>query len=59
MYLEMYYIHQPGNVVVDEIPTKIKAQGLLIARWTLIEDQQLMKLNLGIDVEPQMVKINA
>jgi hypothetical protein len=55
----MYYIHQPGNVVVDEIPTKIKAQGLLIARWTLIEDQQLMKLNLGIDVEPQMVKINA
>ena len=25
----------------------------------LIEYQQLMKLNLGIDVEPQMVKINA
>ncbi len=25
----------------------------------LIEDQQLMKLNMGIDVEPQMVKINA
>jgi hypothetical protein len=25
----------------------------------LIEDQQLMKPNLGIDVEPQMVKINA
>ncbi len=25
----------------------------------LTEDQQLMKLNLGIDVGPQMVKINA
>jgi hypothetical protein len=25
----------------------------------VIEDQQLMKFNLGIDAEPQMVKINA
>jgi hypothetical protein len=25
----------------------------------LIEDQQLMKFNLGIDVEPHMLKINA
>jgi hypothetical protein len=25
----------------------------------LIEDQQLMKFNLGTDVEPQLVKINA
>jgi hypothetical protein len=25
----------------------------------LTEDQQLMKLNLGTNVEPQMVKINA
>jgi hypothetical protein len=44
---------------VDETPTKIKAQGLQIIRWTLIEDQQLMKLNLGIDAKSQMVKINA
>jgi hypothetical protein len=55
----MYYIHQPGNVVVDETPTKIKAHGLQIARWTLTRDQQLMELNLGIDVKPHMVKINA
>ncbi len=25
----------------------------------LTKDQQLMKLNMGIDAEPQMVKINA
>jgi hypothetical protein len=25
----------------------------------LTKDQQLMKLNMGIDVKPQMVKINA
>jgi hypothetical protein len=25
----------------------------------LIKDQQLMKLNLGTNIEPQMVKINA
>ncbi len=44
---------------MDETPTKIKTHELQIARWTLTEDQQLMKFNLGIDVKPQMVKINA
>ncbi len=44
---------------MDETPTKIKAQELQIVGWMLTKDQQLMKLNLGIDVEPQMVKINA
>jgi hypothetical protein len=33
--------------------------GIVIVRWTLIECQQLMKFNLGINVKPQMVKINA
>jgi hypothetical protein len=28
VYLETHYIHQPRSVVVDEAPTKIKAQGL-------------------------------
>ncbi len=44
---------------MDETLAKIKAQGLQITRWMLTEYQQLMKLNMGIDVEPQMVKINA
>jgi len=44
---------------VDETLTNIKGHGLQIARWTLTKDQQLMKLNLGIDAKPQMVKINA
>jgi hypothetical protein len=52
VYLETYYNHQPKSVVVDETLAKIKAHELQIARWTLIEDQQLMKLNLGIDAEP-------
>ncbi len=59
VYLNMYYKHQPRSVVMDEIPAKIKAQGLQIARWTLVENQQLMKLNLETDVQPQMVNINA
>ncbi len=44
---------------MDETLTKFKAQELQIVRWTLTEYQQLMKLNLGIDTKPQMVKINA
>ncbi len=31
---------------MDETPAKIKAHGLQIVGWTLIEDQQLMKLNM-------------
>jgi len=27
--------------------------------WTLIEDRQLMKFNMGIDAKPQLMKINA
>jgi hypothetical protein len=47
------------SVAVDETPAKIKTQELQIIGWTLIKDQQLMKLNLGTDAEPLMVKINA
>jgi len=59
VYPKMYYRHQPGSVTVDETPTKIKVQGLQIAKWTLTKDQQLMKLNLGTNAKSQMVKINA
>ncbi len=44
---------------MDETPTKIKAHELQIVGWTLTKDQQLMKLNMGTNAEPQMVKINA
>ncbi len=59
MYLKMYYNHQPRSVVVDETLAKIKTQELQILGSMLIKDQQLVKLNLGTDVEPHMVKINA
>jgi hypothetical protein len=55
----MYYKHQPRTIAVDETLVKIKAHELQITRWTLIKNQQLMKLNLGIDAKSQMVKINA
>jgi hypothetical protein len=44
---------------VDEIPTKNKTHGLQIVGWTLIEYQQLMKFNLGINAKPHTMKINA
>ncbi len=58
VYPETYYKHKPRSVLVDETLTNIKAQGLQIVGWLLTEDQQLMKLNLGTNAEPQMVKIN-
>ncbi len=59
VHLETYYNHQLENVIMDKTPTKIKVEELQIARWMLIEDQQLMKLNLGIDAKPHLVNINA
>ncbi len=44
---------------MDEIPTKNKTQWLQIVGWTLIEDQQLMKFNMGINAKQRIVKINA
>jgi hypothetical protein len=44
---------------VDKTLANIKAHGLQIVGWSLTKEQQLMKLNLGIDVKPQLVKINA
>ncbi len=58
VYPKTYYSHQPRSVTTDETLAKIKAHELQIVRWTLTEDQQLMKFNLGIDAEPQLVKIN-
>jgi hypothetical protein len=37
---------------MDETPTKIRTHELQIVGWTLIEDQQLMKFNLGTDAKP-------
>jgi len=44
---------------MDETPTKIQIQNLQIIGWTLIEEQQLVKLNLGTKANPQYIKINA
>jgi hypothetical protein len=44
---------------MDETLAKIKAHELQIVGWMLTKDQQLMKLNLGTNAKPQMVKIYA
>jgi hypothetical protein len=43
---------------MDETLAKIQVQNLQIACWTLIE-KQLHKLNLGIEANPQCIKVNA
>jgi hypothetical protein len=44
---------------MDETLANIKTQGLQIVGWTLTKDQQLIKLNLGTNEKPHMVKIDA
>ncbi len=45
------------NIEKKIIGNRYELEESFITRWMLIKDQQLMKLNLKIDVEPQMVKI--
>ncbi len=44
---------------MDETLAKIKIQELQMVAWTLTKDQQIMKFNLGTNVKPLLVKINA
>ncbi len=44
---------------MDETLTKTQVQNLQIASWTLIDKQQLVKLNLGRGENPRCIKINA
>ncbi len=43
---------------MNETPTKIQVHNLQITRWTLIKEQ-LVKLNLGTEANPQYIKVNA
>jgi len=45
VYTKTYYKHQPWNVQIDETLAKVKVPKLEIISWTLIEEQQLTKLN--------------
>jgi hypothetical protein len=57
--LKTYYHHSQDDIQVDEAPTKIQVQNLQIVGWTLIEEQQFVKLNLGIKANPQYIKVNS
>jgi hypothetical protein len=59
MYPKTSYKHQLRNVQINESPTKVNVQKLQIVRWTLIEEQQLTKLNLGTKEKPLIVKVNS
>jgi hypothetical protein len=43
---------------IKETLAQIKVQKLRIARWTIIEEEQLTKINLGYEESLQQVKIN-
>jgi hypothetical protein len=52
VYVETYYHYNQDDIQVDETPTNIQVQNLQIAGYALIEEQQLVKLNLGTKANP-------
>jgi hypothetical protein len=43
---------------IDEKHARIRVQSLHITRWTIIEEENLTKINLGSEENLQKVKIN-
>ena len=58
-YPDHFYSFEEGDIEVDETPAREKVKKLKIASWTLPESEQLRKINLGTEEEPQYLKINA
>ncbi len=52
VYLKTYYHHNQHDIQVNKTPTKIQVQNLQIASWNLIEEQHIVKLNLGTNENP-------
>jgi hypothetical protein len=55
--LKFDFPHTPGEVLVDEIFAHLKVQDLKIAKW-MLQDVQIRYLDLGIFIEPPLVKLN-
>jgi hypothetical protein len=45
-------------MIIDETPIKKWIQDLTITYWTIIEEKQLTKVNLGTKGNVQQVKVN-
>ncbi len=46
-------------MIIDETPIQERNQDLTIVRWTIIEEKQMNKVNLGTKENVQQVKMNA
>jgi hypothetical protein len=55
---ETFFHLEFGEMIVDETPTWKWVQDLTIAGWTIIEVEQLTKINLGTKKNVQQVKMN-
>jgi len=58
VYPKTYYHHSHDDIQVDETLAKTWVQNLQIVNWTLIEEQ-LIKLKLSKEANPQYIKINS
>jgi len=59
VYLKTYYHHSQDDIQMDETPIKILVQNLQITIWTLIKEQQLVKLNFSTMANAQYIKVNS
>jgi hypothetical protein len=53
-----FFYLEVGDMIIDETPIKKWIQDLTITYWTIIEEKQLTKVNLGTKGNVQQVKVN-
>ncbi len=56
---ETFFHPEVEEMIIDETVAQERIQDLTIARWTVIEEEQLTKVNLGTKEDVQQVKVNA
>ncbi len=54
-----FYKHELGETLIFDEATNIIIKDQKIVGWSIITKEQLVKLNLGTQVEPQDVLVNA
>jgi hypothetical protein len=61
IYPNHFYTFTEGNIVVDDIPVRIKipCDQMKVVAWSLLEFEQIHLINMGNTNKPQYLKISA
>lgn len=54
-----FYETQSGTIKVNETPARLKVPGQNLSNWKISEDGAVRKINVGTDIDPKYLRMNA